>query len=437
MFGLELLTINIAFELFGLFFCFVCICISAFSPAGTGIHAESANDIRNLFLCDAVVMFSDAAAGIFRGKDDLLATVAVNLGNFVQFAANYILFGLMITLMTHMIPSDKGQKYRRIAWGFVIAESLLLLLNLYSKKIYYIDENNYYHRGELFPLTQLVGVVCVVIAVIYTLKNRKNTRRRVLLLFLTFALLCITALVIQIFSYGIACLNIAVLIGLMILFIYNQMFLAESLAENQKLVAEKELALEQSRTQLIISQIKPHFLFNTLTSIAQLCDDSPQTAKETTIAFASYLRKNMHSLDEQNPIPFADELAHIKCYLKIEQVRFGEYLNIEYDIGPTEFDVPCLTVQPLIENAVKHGVGQKDIGGTVRLSTEETDSAYIVTVKDDGVGFDPDAPRESKSLGLRNIESRLRQLSNADLSIQSEINVGTTAVITIPKQSKE
>ena len=187
----------------------------------------------------------------------------------------------------------------------------------------------------------------------------------------------------------------------------------------------------------MISQIKPHFIFNTLTSIAQLCDDSPQLAKEMTIVFAKYLRGNMHSLDEPKPIPFAEELSHIKCYLQIEQVRFGEFLNVKYEIGVTDFEVPCLTVQPLIENAVKHGVGMKDEGGTVLLKTEETDDSYVITVQDDGVGFDVTAPRSEKSLGLRNIEMRLRQLSQAALHIESEVGQGTKVVITIPKTKKE
>ena len=186
----------------------------------------------------------------------------------------------------------------------------------------------------------------------------------------------------------------------------------------------------------MLSQIKPHFLFNTLTSIAQLCDDSPELAKETTLAFAKYLRKNMHSIEEQHPIPFAEELDHVKCYLQIEKVRFGDYLNIDYDIHAKDFFIPCLTVQPLVENAVKHGVGQKEEGGTVWLKTKETEEYYIIIVQDDGVGFDVSEPCKSQSLGLRNIETRLKQLCNAEFHIESEIGAGTVAKITIPKKEK-
>lgn len=144
----------------------------------------------------------------------------------------------------------------------------------------------------------------------------------------------------------------------------------------------------------------------------------------------------MNSLETPNPIPFPEELSHIRCYLQIEQIRFGDHLHIEYDIQATDFHVPCLSVQPLVENAVKHGIGKKEDGGTVLLRTEETDAGYIITVQDDGMGFDVSAPKPEKSLGLRNIEARLKQLCNAKLQIRSEVGVGTTAVITIPK-SKE
>ena len=429
----ETLTINIAVELFGLFFCLVCICISVLSPDRTGRHAAASDDIQNLFVCDAFVMFSDSMAGIFRGKEGTAATLITHGGNFALYFCNYMLFGLMINLVTHMIPSGYEKRFRRVAWGFVAFEFVVLIWNVFSGKIYFIDEHNLYLRAEWFPLSQIVGIACVLIGMLYIIQFRKNARRRVLLIFMVFALLCATALIFQMFAYGIAWLNIAVLMGLVIIFVYNQMFIAESLAEKQRIIAEQALSLEQSRTQLIVSQIKPHFLFNTLTSIAQLCDDDPKSAKETTINFAKYLRKNMQTIEQTVPIPFEDELSHIKCYLDIEKVRFGDRLQIEYDVQMTDFKVPSLTVQPLIENAVKHGVVQKPEGGTVRLSTAETDDAYVIRVTDDGVGFDPDAPRSEKSYGIRNIETRLTQLCNAALTIKSKPGEGTEATVTIPK----
>ena len=109
----------------------------------------------------------------------------------------------------------------------------------------------------------------------------------------------------------------------------------------------------------MVSQIRPHFMYNALSSIAALCKLDPDTAYDATITFSDYLRGNMDSLKQTAPIPFEKELEHLKKYLHIEKMRFGNKLNIVYDICATDFEIPQLTVQPLAENAVKHGISKK------------------------------------------------------------------------------
>lgn len=137
---------------------------------------------------------------------------------------------------------------------------------------------------------------------------------------------------------------------------------------------EKELY--EAKVAVMTSQIRPHFMYNALTSIAMMCTIDPETAQEATVTFAKYLRENMDSLKQTKPVPFAQELDHLKKYLYIEKLRFGKKLNIEYDIQATNFVIPLLSAQPLAENAVKHGVGMKKKGGTVKITSRETDTAY-------------------------------------------------------------
>ena len=431
----QVLTINVAIELFGMFFCLVCLCISALSPEAAGQNSAVIRDIRQLFSCDAFMLFSDAMAGIFRGKDGMTAFLMTHICNFTSYCSSFLFITLMIGLVTHFIPSESGKYFRRVAGGIVSVGIGLLVWNLYSRKLYYIDEYNLYTRGEWFPVTQITGIAAVIAGLVYLLRHWNQADPRIRLIFSLFAMLVTAALTAQIFVYGIAWVNVAVLIGLIVIFVYNQMVIAESLAKQQMIIVEQALTIEQVKTQMMLSQIKPHFLYNALGSIAQLCDESPDLAKETTIAFAKYLRGNMQSLEQIQPIPFADELSHIKSYLQIEKVRFGDLLHIEYDIQTEDFTVPCLTVQPLVENAVKHGVGQKPGGGTVRLATEENKDGYTITVRDDGVGFDTTEETSPKSLGIRNIRTRLR-VSQAKLRIESKVGVGTTAVITIPRSNQ-
>ena len=189
----------------------------------------------------------------------------------------------------------------------------------------------------------------------------------------------------------------------------------------------------------MVSQIQPHFLYNSLTSIAMLCTKDPKRARTATINFADYLRGNMNSLKERNPVPFKQELAHLKKYLMLEEMRFGDLLHIEYDIQCSDFLIPQLSVQPLVENAVKHGVGMKEDGGTVTISTRETDDSYLVEVRDDGVGFDPSVPKNDgrSHVGMENVRSRLKEMVNGRVEITSEPGKGTTAVIIIPKEETE
>ena len=196
--------------------------------------------------------------------------------------------------------------------------------------------------------------------------------------------------------------------------------------------------LYEARVAIMVSQIQPHFLYNSLTSIAMMCTKDPKRARTATINFADYLRGNMNSLKERNPVPFRQELAHLKKYLMLEEMRFGDMLHIEYDIQCDSFLIPRLSVQPLVENAVKHGVGMKEDGGTVTIASYETDDSYKVEVRDDGVGFDPSVPKNDgrSHVGMENVRSRLKEMVNGSVTITSEIGKGTTAVITIPKNGE-
>ncbi|MBR6172217.1 MAG: histidine kinase [Eubacterium sp.] len=231
-------------------------------------------------------------------------------------------------------------------------------------------------------------------------------------------------------------------------------YLADSLAdlsceldfytrENVRIAEEREKTkkeLYEAKVNVMVSQIQPHFMYNALTSIAMMCTIDPETAQEATVTFADYLRGNMDSLKQTAPVPFEMELEHLKKYLYIEQLRFGKKLQVEYDLPVMNFRVPMLSIQPLVENAVKHGVGMKKKGGTVEISTRETDTAYQVIIRDDGVGFDPDAKKEPDGrshVGMENTRKRLMDLCGAGIITESVIGEGTTVTITLPKDVQE
>ena len=139
--------------------------------------------------------------------------------------------------------------------------------------------------------------------------------------------------------------------------------------QNKIELEKKNSELQKKQTQIMVSQIQPHFLYNTLSAIYVLCDDDPELAKETIMDFSKYLRHNMNSLNGSECVPFEQELKHTETYLAIEKLRFGPKLTVEYDIGCTDFRLPPLSLQPIAENAVKHGVRSRKDGGTVTIST--------------------------------------------------------------------
>ena len=199
------------------------------------------------------------------------------------------------------------------------------------------------------------------------------------------------------------------------------------------------MKLQESQISIMLSQIQPHFLYNTLNSIYQLCETNPMRARALVNSFSEYLRNNLSSLEEHKLISFKTELEHINTYLDIEKVRFEDTLDIEYDIKCVDFSLPVLTVQPIVENAVKHGTSKKRGGGTVTISTDEDKDNYIIKIADTGCGFDPAKPKDDgkRHVGIENVRQRLFNMCGGTLSIESEVGKGTLATIIIPKGGKQ
>ena len=197
---------------------------------------------------------------------------------------------------------------------------------------------------------------------------------------------------------------------------------------------EKEL--EDSRIAIMLSQMQPHFIHNILNVIYYLCGKNPAAAQAAVSKFSDHLRNNLEALSQKELITFRKELDHIQTYLELEQIRFGDELSVIYDIEEDGFLLPVLSVQPLVENAVKHGVAKKRGGGVVTISSRQTEEAYQITVTDTGVGFDVDRYMDDGKVhvGLINIRKRLASRMNATVDIDSVQGSGTTVTVTIPKE---
>ena len=205
--------------------------------------------------------------------------------------------------------------------------------------------------------------------------------------------------------------------------------------ESAKRAEAAERQLTESKVTIMLSQIHPHFLYNALTIIKDLCQTDPKKAETAIDDFAFYLRGNMDSLQTGHTIPFMKELEHTNHYLEIEKLRFGDRLQVEYNLETIYFRLPTLVLQPIVENAVQHGITKKRGGGTVSISTHETENSFQVIVKDDGAGYDTSCPSDQSKthIGLENVRRRLQLQCNGTLEINSQVGGGTVVVITIPK----
>lgn len=290
----------------------------------------------------------------------------------------------------------------------------------------------------LTPLCILLGVSCCIVFFCLLHEIRYTTNKTTKFI-LQSGLLCFLGLgdvlnyFIQILSFNIWFIA-GFLLFLVTQFIFIVRYLNKSI-NNTYLTRQLESELAQSRISIALSQIQPHFLYNSLTAIKQLCAIDPIRAEKAVGDFASFLRGNLDSLSSSAPIPFEKELHHTMNYLALEQLRFGRRLRIVYDIKAEGFLLPSLTVQPLVENSVRYGVTKKINGGTVTISTRETDHAFIVTISDDGVGFDIYKKQDDgrTHIGIENVRNRLYSQGGSLLSITSIPKEGTTAVITIYK----
>lgn len=299
---------------------------------------------------------------------------------------------------------------------------ILDIVNIFTHIFFYADNASYVRADAMFvsQIYQFVGLAMVLILTAFN-KKLKTTEK------IAFAIYCVLPLVAIILQnafsgYAIAYLSIIISIEILFLFV--------NVRRNIELVNEARKNKE-AEVMVMMSQIQPHFIYNTLASISTLIKIDPDKAQKGLDAFTEYLRANLSSLTQNGLIPFSNELRHIETYLELEKMRFDERLIINYDIKVKDFLVPPLSVQPIVENAVKHGILKKIEGGTITIKTFEDNNAYIVQISDDGVGFDTKSFKDDENIhiGINNVRFRISSMCHGDMEIESEIDKGTKVTV--------
>ena len=336
----------------------------------------------------------------------------------------------VILILFLCIIRPEGKKWPR--WTLAGVNALLYFTSPFTKLCFEIRPSDFVSlRGPLWPTCILVSGFLLVELLLRTLLRYRETRRIEQLIPSSVALIIAVSVVLDT-SMGteqpVAFLTIAIVVGSVFYYIWLHLqFVREH---------ERDLMAAQ-RIQIMMTQIQPHFLFNALNTIRALYAKDPPLADRTLEDFSTYLRQNLESLSRTELVPVAKELAHTRLYAEIETLRFPN-VRVEYRIEDEDFTIPALTIQPLVENAIRHGVrSRKD--GLVTVSAVRDNGAHRITVADNGTGFDDKKldSIEGSHVGLRNVKERVERMCGGTMILQSEIGKGTSVTLLIPGEKKE
>ena len=405
------------------FFCAAIIAVLLFTNLRKGDKIQRFLTALTVSLLLTVLI--DIPTWLWQDNSRVFIKILLLLGYTLSYISVALFHGYLVNYLNQKAGMDK-----RFLWFAVpgtVVMPVLWFISLFNGMFFTIDAAGNYVHGPYYPLSQWVGATIGLLDIILILSCRKKLKPKHKAALLSYEILPMLAISFETPLDSVP-LFAAMTISLLILYMVLN-------AEQEMLLLENNLALSEGRSALVLSQIQPHFLYNSLTSIYRLCDVDSSLAKQAISDFSVYLRGNLNSLKQNTLISFQEELRHIKAYLNLEKIRYDEYLEVQYDISAAEFLVPALSIQPLVENAVNHGISDMPDGGRITVKTWENADFYVISVADNGVGFDAEIPvTDSKNhVGIATVRNKLAIMCHGTLEITASPGNGTTATVKIPK----
>ena len=344
----------------------------------------------------------------------------------------YLLVSLSMPMFTgyllHFCREDlrKSTLFRLVIglWGIYF---ILLGIAQCTTFLYYVTPDNEFIRGSWHPLLVAPLAAIMLLNLAGVIRRRNRLPDKYYVAFLIHLLPMTVATLIHAVIY----VPLLVVFGLS--FSMLSMF-GIILCDQIEQYMRQQREIAHQRASIMVLQMRPHFIFNTMMSIYYLCAQDSKKAQQVTLDFTSYLRKNFSAIASENTIPFANELEHTRAYLAVEQVQFEDSLFVEYDTPHTRFRVPPLTLQPIVENAVKHGMDPDSAPLRIYIRTRETDAGYEIIVEDNGPGFAQTNMDESEPhIALANIQQRLEIMCGGKLTVMPREGGGTVVKVILPE----
>ena len=415
--SIHLPYVNIALDAFALVVTLIIFvaCINEYSNRKIG-----SKHFLLLQLSVVIALISDMVSWLGEGRPAL--SVMTLISNTVASCACQIaIISFMAYLIASLYANSRAARCILTMFRVMCILSLILCIgNAFGGYAYSVNEQGHWHcteitgMGLVYLFFPILSFFAIILLTFFATSSAKINRAA----FFIYTLFPVAGVIIDYTLHGISLTYAGFAVSILV--IYTSIYLT------------RQKQLEAQRNALMLSQINPHFVYNTLSTIAAMCDTSPKQAKYLTIDFSQYLRRNIGSLTSEELIPFEQEMEHVACYLKIEKARFRERLNVIYSTQCKDFSVPPLTVQPLVENAIKHGITKKANGGTIKITTFEEDTHYVIEIIDDGVGFDSETTE--MHVGIQNVQNRLAATCRGTVTIKSTLGIGTRVTIEIPKK---
>lgn len=404
---------NIVMEMFGMVICgFLYFSV---------LIDDRKSRFRDLFLFmlfhECLILFLDSTTWFMQYKPQFstLSTICNCLF--------FVLGTEIITLFWNTEVEIMNLKNRAKKWLFVVIQILAviqiiaIILNVFFGYFYTIENTNYVPTPKTGGLQYIYSMIVFIVSLYFAVTTK--TSFKIKAPFIAINILPLFVSILQQFHYTLSFMYISVLAALIILYINIQVDMGRR--------------IEEFKNKVMISQIQPHFMYNTLTTIKALCKVEPDLAAKTITNFADYLRGNMDFASLSSTIPFEKELNHTRIYTEIEALRFDN-IKFEFNIEDKDFEIPALTVQPMVENAVRHGVRSKP-DAHILIHTYAEENYHVVVIKDNGKGFDHAQFNGSRThIGLLNTRLRVERLVNGKFDAESIPGEGVTITIKIPKK---
>ena len=339
---------------------------------------------------------------------------------------------LMPMLTVHLLHAS-GEDWRKsplfrgvlALWCFYF---ILLAVTQFTTFIYYITPDNQYFRGPWYPLLLIPPLAIMLNNAASVIRRRNKLPRKHYDAYLVYLLVPAAAMIVQMFVFGLLFLVLGTAIAALVMF---GIILSDQIEQDMR--QQREIA--NQRASIMVLQMRPHFICNTMMAIYCLCDQDPKEAQRVIQDFTAYLRKNFTAIASEEPIPFAEELEHTRAYLAVCQAQYDDSLFVEYDTPHTRFRLPPLTLQPIVENAVIHGRDPDSEPLRITIQTQETEAGSVILVADNGPGFEAADDNEPHT-ALKNIRQRLEMMCGGHMSITPREGGGTVVRVTIPGPSQ-